>query len=152
MIKFENTIEIIQPVEIVFEFLVNLENIPKWNYYVTLVRKTSSGPVEVGATYHQERKTDQQELTIVVLEPNQLLVVETIPPSRPEVRRSTAFEAIEDGTRLVDRWELDTGYPGFIQTLGKSRVQSAVMENLGKLKELLETGQVWLQDGRQVRI
>jgi uncharacterized protein YndB with AHSA1/START domain len=152
MIEFENTIDIAQPVEVVFEFLADLENLPKWNYYVTQVRKTSRGPAGNGATYHQVRKTDSQELTVHELEPNQLLTVETIPPSQPQLKRRMVFEAIKGQTRIIDRWELDTGHPQFVQVLGKSRVQSSVKENLAKLKELLETGRVTLQDGRKVSL
>jgi uncharacterized protein YndB with AHSA1/START domain len=152
MIEFENTIDIAQPVEVVFEFLADLENLPKWNYYVTQVRKTSRGPAGIGATYHQVRKSDSQELTVHELEPNQLLTVETIPPSQPQLKRRMVFEAINGQTRIIDRWELDTGHPQFVQALGKSRVQSSVKENLAKLKELLETGRVTLQDGRQVSL
>ena len=152
MIEFENVIEIDRPVGVVFAFLADLENLPKWNYFVTQVRQTSGdGPV-VGARYHQERKTDSQELAIVELEESRLLAVETIPPSKPELRRRMTFEALDGKTRLVDRWQLDSGYPGLFQALARSRVQSAVRENLGKLKELLETGKATLQDGRRVSL
>ncbi|MHA2066112.1 MAG: SRPBCC family protein [Candidatus Thorarchaeota archaeon] len=148
MIEFENEIEIEQPINTVFEFLADLENLPKWNYFVTQVRKTASGPPRVGATYHQVRKSDSQELKIIEFEEHRVLTVETIPPSKPALWRRMTFENIGGKTRIRDSWKLDTGHPGILQTFGKVRVKSAVMENLTKLKELLETGQITLQDGR----
>ena len=52
---------------------------------------------------------------------------------------------------MVDEWELDLGRGPLVELLGTGRVKSAVAENLGKLKELLETGETQLQDGRVTR-
>jgi hypothetical protein len=54
-------------------------------------------------------------------------------------------------TRIVDEWKLETGKPGILERLAANQVKQAVYENLEKLKELLETGTVRLQDGRQAR-
>jgi hypothetical protein len=43
---------------------------------------------------------------------------------------------------------LDTGKPALVEKLAGGNVKSAVTENLQKLKQLLETGKVILQDGR----
>jgi hypothetical protein len=58
------------------------------------------------------------------------------------------FEAVPEGTRMTDAWELHSGVPRLLEPLAAGRVKSAVRENLGKLKELLETGSTQLQDGR----
>jgi uncharacterized membrane protein len=152
MIEFENRIEIDRPVEEVFRFLADLETLPKWNYFVTRVQKISPGPPAVGTHYHQERKTDMQELRIVELEKDWLLTVETVPPSKPELRRSMTFEEINGKTRVIDRWSLESGYPRLMQPFASRKVKSAIHDNLLKLKELLEKGRVTLQDGRQVSL
>jgi uncharacterized membrane protein len=149
MITFENVIEIDRSVSTVFQFLLNLENLPKWNYFVLEVRKLDPGQPAVGDIYHQRRKTDSQRLTIIELEPDRLLTVETVPPSKPQLIRTMTFTEVEERTRVIDRWQLDTGHPGFLQALGKGRIRSAVYDNLKKLKELLENGSVTLQDGRR---
>lgn len=59
MLEFENTIRIDRPVDEVFAFLPDFENIPKWNYYVLEVRQLSESPIGIGTTYHQVRKTDE---------------------------------------------------------------------------------------------
>jgi len=153
MIEFENKVEIDRPVEMVFQFLANLENLPKWNYYVLRVVKTSDGPPGVGSTYHQERKTDDQEIEIAALDQDRMLTLRTIPPSTPELERTMILAGNGHQTRILDRWKLDTGgHLGILGMLAKGRVRLAVEENLGKLKELLEQGSVTLQDGRRVRL
>ena len=150
MIGFENTIRIDRPVDEIFAFLSDFENIPKWNYYVLEVRQLSESPIGVGTTYHQVRKTDEQDFRITEFEPNHTVAVKTLPQSSPELEMR--FSLYEEGntTRIRDEWKLDTGRPAILERLALRRVQSAVAENLAKLKKLLEEGRVVLQDGRQI--
>jgi hypothetical protein len=55
---------------------------------------------------------------------------------------------IESGTRLIDTWDLMTGFPGLLEIFAVRRVRKAVNANLNILKLLLETGAARLQDGR----
>lgn len=152
MIEFESRVQIRRAVSDVFSFVANQENNPRWNYFVTNVRKTSEGPLQVGTTFHQTRVNDAQDLRIVAIEPDRSISVETIPPSTPEVQRTIEFYKEDGATVLVDHWQLDTGHPQLLQKFAAGRVKSAVKENLSKLKELLETGRATLQDGRQVTL
>jgi uncharacterized membrane protein len=150
MIEFTNQITIDRPIDEVFGFVADFENVPKWNYYVLDVRKTSDGPVGVGTTFHQVRKTDEQDFRIVVYRPDRQVTIETLPSSKPEFEMSFRFEPKGAGTQITDHWRLDTGRNPLLERLGARRIKSAVLENLGKLKELLEAGRVRLQDGRRV--
>jgi uncharacterized membrane protein len=152
VLEFENTIRIDRPVEEVFAFLSDFENIPKWNYYVLEVRQLSEGSIGVGTTYHQVRKSDQQDLRIIEFEPGHKVAVKTLPQSSPDLEMR--FTLYEEGitTRVRDEWKLNTGRPAIFERLAGGRIKSAVAENLAKLKELLEEGQVVLQDGRQVTL
>jgi hypothetical protein len=47
---------------------------------------------------------------------------------------------------------LDTGKAALVERFAGRNVKSAVAENLQKLKQLLETGKVTLQDGRTVAV
>lgn len=152
MFSFENSVTIGRPVEEVFEFASDLERIPQWNYYVQDVSRTSHEAHEVGATYHQVRRSDEQDLRIVAIDQNHRFVVETVPPSKPELRREMTFTAQGESTLIRDLWELDLGVPKLLEPIASRRAKSGVKENLGKLKELLEQGQTTLQDGRQVRL
>jgi uncharacterized membrane protein len=152
VLEFENTIRIDRPVEEVFAFLSDFENIPKWNYYVLEVRQLSEGLIGVGTTYHQVRKSNQQDLRIIEFEPGHTVAVKTLPQSSPDLEMR--FTLYEEGitTRVRDEWKLNTGRPAIFERLAGGRIKSAVAENLAKLKELLEEGQVVLQDGRQVTL
>jgi carbon monoxide dehydrogenase subunit G len=152
VLEFENTIRIDRPVEEVFAFLSDFQNIPKWNYYVLEVRQLSEHPIGIGTTYHQVRKTDQQDFRIIVFEPNHTVAVKTLPQSSPSFERRITLYEEGDTTRVRDQWKLDTGRPALLERLARGRIKSAVAENLKKLKELLEEDRVVLQDGRQVTL
>jgi uncharacterized membrane protein len=150
VLEFENIIYIGRHIEEVFAFLSDFENIPKWNYYVLEVRQLSANPIGVGTTYHQIRKTDEQDFQIIEFEPNHSVAVKTLPHSSPSFERKFTLYAEGDTTHIRDEWKLDTGRPAVLERLARRRVKSAVAENLAKLEELLEEDRVVLQDGRQV--
>ena len=152
MVHFENELTIDQPTNQVFAFIADLENLPAWNYYVQTVTKTSPGTIGLGSEFHQVRKEDEQDLRISEYIPDQLLIIETIPPSKPELKREMVFEELSGKTHIIDAWELELGLPGIIEKLSARKVRSAVHENLLKLKQLLESGTVTLQDGQTYRI
>jgi hypothetical protein len=78
------------------------------------------------------------------------VAIETLPPER-KLNMRFQFKPIENGTQVIDEWQLETDTPGLFNLLVSKRVESAVAENLEKLKTLLETGQVTLQDGRRMK-
>lgn len=148
MIEFDNRIVIRRPLNEVFRFVSNLENIPKWNNFVTEVMKTSAGPASVGSQFRQTRKTDHQILQITEFDPPRALTVTSVAPSRPEFERTLRLSGEGEVTEIRDVWKLDLGLPRPFSVFARMRVSAAVRENLGKLKELLEGGTTTLQDGR----
>jgi uncharacterized membrane protein len=149
MIEIQNSIRINRPLQEVFAFISNFENLPKWNYHVLDVKKEDKGPVGEGTTYHQTRKTDQQRFRVVELITNKTVAIKTLPPEK-ELLMRFSFQPESNGTRVLDEWRLETDIPRILQGLASKRIKSAVLENLGKLKKLLETGHVTLQDGRKI--
>ena len=91
MAEFENEITINHSIDEIFDFVTDLTNIPKWNYYVRSVMLTSECPAVQGATYHQVSKDDEQELRIVSIEHNKSFIIETVPPSIPVLRHEMIF-------------------------------------------------------------
>lgn len=152
MLEFENSIDINCPAEEVFKFLADFENLPKWNYFVLNVEKTSAGPTGVGTTYHQVRKTDEQTFAITEFEPNRTLALKTLPGESPRLEMRFVFRSERNLTHVRDLWKLDTGRTAILERLAGGKVKSAVAENLSKLKQLLEQGKVILQDGRRVEL
>jgi uncharacterized membrane protein len=152
MLEFENAVRIDRPIEDVFAFLADFENIPKWNYYVVDVKKISHGPVSVGSRYHQVRKTDEQTFRLISFEPGRLIEAKTEPGSLPQLEMRFVVQPEEGKTLLRDQWKLATGKPAILEKLAARSIKSAVAENLGKLKQLLENGWVILQDGRRMTL
>jgi len=148
--RFQNTVEIQASVTDVFEFVADMRNTPKWNYFVTSVTQEHGDGPERGARYYQTRKTDSQRYEMIDYEPGRGLTIKTLPGASPVVERHIRFESVANGTRLIDEVSLRTGYPRIVEGLFVGRIRRAVAENLGKLKELLEHGQTQLQDGRGI--
>ena len=53
--QFENTVTVNVPVDEVFAYLAQPENLPRWNYALDTTEQTSPGPIGVGTTYRQTR-------------------------------------------------------------------------------------------------
>ncbi|MGD8404830.1 MAG: SRPBCC family protein [Anaerolineales bacterium] len=152
MIRFENRIHIDRPREEVFDFVSDFENVPKWNYFVESVRKVDQIPIGMGAQFHQIRKTDQQHFEIIEFERPSKVTVKTLEGSLPKFTMDFEFETKGDATILTDTWQLETGHNPFLELIGKSKIKSAVADNLSKLKQLMETHKARLQDGKIVTI
>jgi hypothetical protein len=142
MEAFENTVTIRQPVEKVFEFLADFENVPLWNYAIEETRKTSPGPVGVGTAYHQVRSVPSRSV-------EGFEVTTFNPPRRVEIqgvvgpfqaRISYALEAMGDETKLANAVELTPSSIAstLLGPLPVQRVKAAVGSNLEVLKAVLE--------------
>ena len=119
MLEFENTVRVNRPVDEVFAFLSDFENIPKWNYYVLEVRQLSESPIGIGTTYHQVRKSDQQDFRIIEFELDHTVAVKTLPQSSPSFERRFTLSEDGDTTRIRDEWKLDTGRPAVLERLAR---------------------------------
>jgi len=150
-LEFQNSIEIQVPVSGVFEYVTDMRNLPQWNYDVTRVvqeRGTSPAP---GACYLQTQNTDDQRYEISHFEPGKSLTIQALPNSKPVFEREMRFEAVVNGTRLTDQWSIHK-CPDILDRWAMGTMSAAIAENLGKLKELLETGRTELQNGRISRV
>ena len=141
MATFQNTVMVRRPIEEVFGFLSDFENVPRWNYAIVETRKVSQGPVGVGTIYHQVRSVPRQS-------EERFEVTAYNPPRHLEIRGqlgpfpsrlSYALDAIAEGTRVTNSVELELRGPGrLLGGVAVPRVRDAVAANLRKLKELLE--------------
>jgi uncharacterized protein YndB with AHSA1/START domain len=145
--QFTNSVVIDRPIPEVFAFVSDFKNMSMWNYFVIETTNESDGTQGIGTTYRQRRKTDAQRYVVTEYERDRRVVIRTLPPA-PDLQMRFQFESAGGGTRLTDEWQLQTGLPGWLERVGTARIRSAARENLAKLKELLETGRVRLQDGR----
>jgi len=147
MIAFTIDVEIAAPIEEVFAFLANFENMSAWNYAVLRADQLTLGPSDVGAQFRLTRATDEQNFTITALDAPRLVQATSTQPTSPSLMMQFDLEPSATGTRVRDTWNLDVG-GSVLEHVGAYGVRRAVAANLHKLKQLLETGQTILQDGR----
>jgi uncharacterized protein YndB with AHSA1/START domain len=138
---FENTLMIARPIEDVFAFLSDLENVPKWNYAIVETRKVSEGPVGVGTVYRQVRSVpsrSEERLEITTYNPpHQLAIRGQLGPFASHL--FYALDATPEGTRATNTVEVERHGPGrLLGRVAVPRVRDAVAANLWRLKELLE--------------
>jgi carbon monoxide dehydrogenase subunit G len=142
MASFENTVIIRRPVEEVFAFLADFENVPRWNFAIVETTKTSPGPVGVGTTYRQTRSVptrSEERFEVTALEPPRRLKVQgQIGPFRARI--GYLLEPAGSGTRLRNLVDLGSSGPlTLVAALATSRVKHAVAANLETLEQLLST-------------
>jgi hypothetical protein len=144
MATFQNTLTIQGPVDDVFAFIADFENIPTWNYAILETTKTSPGPVGVGTTYRQLRSIpdrSEEGFEVTVFEPTSRLDVHgEIGPFTATIGYLLA--PVGEGTQLVNVVDLESasGAVRLLAPLATSRVKAAVAANLNRLKQLLEAG------------
>lgn len=141
MVTFENVVMISRPIEDVFGFLSDFENIPKWNYAIVETRKVSEGPVGVGTIYQQVRsvpsRSEESFEVTAFAAPRYLEIRGQLGPFPS--RLSYALDVIPEGTRVTNSVELELRGPGrLLGRVAVPRVRDAVAANLRKLKQLLD--------------
>jgi hypothetical protein len=139
--SFKNTVMIGRPIEEVFGFLSDFENIPRWNYAIVETRKVSQGPVGVGTIYQQVRSVpsrSQEHFEVTAYNPPRQLEIRGQLGPFPS-RLAYALDAVPQGTRITNAVELELRGPGrLVGRVAVPRVRDAVAANLQKLRELLE--------------
>jgi hypothetical protein len=138
---FENVVTISRPIEDVFGFLTDFENVPKWNYAIVETCKVSDGAVGVGTIYRQVRSVpsrSEESFEVTAFDAPRYLEIRGQLGPFPS-RLSYALETTPQGTRVTNLVELELRGPG--RLLGRvaiPRVRDAVGANLRKLKQLLD--------------
>ncbi|GAA1986335.1 hypothetical protein GCM10009838_56070 [Catenulispora subtropica] len=141
--RFDNTLSINAPVDDVFAYLAQPENLPRWNYALSHTEKTSPGPISVGATYRQTRtipRPAEEHFRITAYEPPKLLTMEGDfgPFTGTTSYQLTPLDRYT--TRLVNVFHLTA--PGALKpiaAIGGAPVKHAVAKNLTVLKRILES-------------
>ena len=139
---FANSVTVQRSPHEVFEYLANFENVPQWNHAIVETRKTSDGPVGVGATYRQTRSLPSpSEEAFQVTEfarDRRLAIRGDLGPF--EGTLTYELESVPEGTKLLNSADLEAhGLLKVAAPLASGRVGSAVAANLQKLKEILES-------------
>lgn len=138
----DNAVVIARPVEAVYAFLADLENLPRWNYAIERTVQASPGPVGVGTVYRQLRSLptrSEEHFEVTAFEPPRLLEIDG--PIGPfHTTSSYLLTRAGAATRLVNTMRLEP-LPGALSRLALlavPQIRSAVAGNLGRLTAILE--------------
>jgi uncharacterized protein YndB with AHSA1/START domain len=138
---FENTVMIRRPIEDVFAFLSDFENVPQWNYAIVETRKVPEGAVGVGTIYQQVRSVasrSEERFEVTAYNPPRQLEIRGQLGPFPALL-SYALAAVPEGTRVTNSVEPELRGPGrLLGRVAVPRVRDTVAANLSKLKELLD--------------
>jgi carbon monoxide dehydrogenase subunit G len=140
MTIIESSIEIGRPVETVFAFLTNLENLKAMQPGLTAV--ILNGPLAVGTHYTMKGQVMGRDFSveneIVALEPNKKFGVKTLaaPPASP-VTNTYTLEASGSGTKLTT--SMDAVVMGFgMEDMIKGQLKGALDTGNATMKKLIE--------------
>lgn len=142
MTIIDASIEINRPVEAVYAFLTNLENLKAQNPGITSV--TLNGPFAVGTHYITRGQVMGRdfntETEIVAIEPNKKFSIKTLaaPPASP-VTNTYSLEPSGGGTKLTTSMDAVVmgGFPG-MEDMIKGQLKGALDTGNAALKKLIE--------------
>jgi carbon monoxide dehydrogenase subunit G len=127
----------------VFAFLADLEQLPAWQTGVVEARRTSAGPVEVGATATVVRELMGQRiraaLTVTEYEPPRRMVVES-KVSGVGVAIAIDLAAVDAGTDVAVTAEIrGSGLTSFMEPMIASAAGSDLATSLERLADALQS-------------
>jgi len=139
--RFTNTVTIDRPPVVVFAYLAELENVPRWNYAISDTRKITAGPVGVGSRYVQTRTIPapgKEHIEVIEFEPDRRI---TLRGSLNSFPAELSYTLHPDGksTILLNSVGLRPPAPlNLLAPLATHRIKAAVAANLDVLKQTLE--------------
>ena len=143
MATLELSIVINRPVEEVFAFVGNPENIPKWSSLSREVKITSAGPIGVGTTYRSVvaflGRRIEGETEITEYEPNRSFAEKSKSGPFP-IENRTTFERVDGGTRVNFTAVAEPG--GFFklaEPLLVGMIKRQFQADFANVKDLLES-------------
>ena len=140
--KIEYRVVINRPVDTVFAYVANLENLKQWQSGLIESKPITSGPTGVGSKVAVVRQLLGQKLEgvaeVVAFEPGRVVSVR-VTAGPMSVTATNTFEALGNTTRLTSVGELDMeGLLKLAGPLAARGVKKQMEENLENLKKILE--------------
>jgi len=142
MIQHEVTIHLNRPVEQVFAFLADSQNLRTWQSNLIENEQLTEGPLRVGTRFREVRRTgpSQSEIRgeITDFESNQRFSTKTI--TKPRVTVSYALERENGGTRLNYKFVmLTSGIMRLLEPMLGGSIKKDTELDFQKLKSILES-------------
>ena len=144
MFKFEKSILINRPQQEVFDFVMNLENDPKWQGSIESVEQTSNGKIGAGSTWRYFTKflgrKAETEIQLTSYDPPNGASVKTVNGPVP-FENTYKFESNGNGTQMTISGQAEIG--GFFKLaegLAGKQLEKQMEADAAALKTLLEAG------------
>jgi hypothetical protein len=152
MIKATNKIHIERPAWFVFEFLADIEHCPLWEHFGVRAIRITPGPIELGTEYRLIHSNYERILRAGDVMKDRRIAVATV-EKNPGIELSIHLHPEGDQVTLVSfDWKLLSGLPGIVETLLVGKIKQVVSESVTRLRELIETGSVTLDDRQEIQI
>ena len=146
MTIIESSIKIDKPVETVFEYITNLENMKKMSAYITGIEV--DGPLKLGTKYKITTTSNGMSNTmtneIVGFEKNKLLSTKTfaLPPASDQVN-TTILEKDGSGTKMIAQMDatlMPAGMPSMpgMEDMMKKQLITGIETTLASYKKAIE--------------
>jgi uncharacterized protein YndB with AHSA1/START domain len=143
VITFETEVRIARPLEVVYAYVAEPENLPPWNSAVQAVRKTSPGDdAGVGSAYTMSRMLPTGRavngLEIVAHEPPTAFAIRTTSGPTPFLYRFR-FASADRATVVRLQGDAELGHVGnLLGPLARRALRRGVDDNLATLKAILQ--------------
>jgi uncharacterized protein YndB with AHSA1/START domain len=142
MIQHEVTIHLNRPIEQVFEFLADSQNLRTWQSNLIENEQLTEGPLRVGTRFREVRRTGprQSEIQgeITDFEHNKHFATKTL--TKPNVTVNYSFEPENAGTRLNYKFiMLTSGIMRLLEPLIAGSIKKDTDLDFQKLKSILES-------------
>lgn len=144
MINVEVGMIINRPIEDVFAFVANLENLSKWDTDFQEAKRLTSTPNGVGATYqcllkYPGGKTATQKVETTEYTENMKITYESEPTKIAKARVSIRFEPVAEGTKITSLLQPEFyGLLRLLEPLMTGAIRRSHTAHLSNLKPLLE--------------
>ncbi len=110
MARIEGEILINRPVDVVFDFVADERNEPRFNPQMRRVEQISAGPIGLGTQFRAETvsggRTVEMVIEFTAFERPRRLTSHTRMSSM-DIRGTLTFEPVPDGTLMRWRWEME---------------------------------------------
>jgi uncharacterized protein YndB with AHSA1/START domain len=142
MIRIESSIHIDRPRDEVFEFLTNVENLPKWHSGVIRSKPSTSGPVRLGSQFSEVVKVGPWTLdalcTVTDIRTNERFAFQMTSSGPLDCDARFGLQLAARGTRLmIDGTARLKGIWRLLQPLVAEELRNETRKELEAIRRLL---------------
>ena len=148
MITLHNQLDVDRPIAEVYDFIVNVEDAPKWQPAVLETTRITPGPLQVGSQFREVAKLGNRRVDtlceVLELEPLQRITFKGSSPSSPMSYKTTyTLEAKGDATRITIVGNFSfTGLWRLVEFIIKSEVSKESQQEAQAMKAAIESRNV----------